>query len=195
MTVGMGSGWPDPGPGSGSASGGTGPAEGSTSPTVDDAQVEAEAREVVLRLLTVRARSRAELATALAKRDVPGEVAERVLDRMGDVGLVDDAAFAEGWVAARQQRRHMSSRALRHELRQKGVHAEQVEEALAAVEPEDEHAAALALVEKKLRSMSGLEPHVRRRRLAGALARKGFGSGVVMQVLAEVDLDPEDTDL
>lgn len=154
-----------------------------------EADAEASAREIVLRQLTVRARSRHELATALAKRKVPDEVAGRVLDRMEEVGLVDDASFAEEWVRSRQQRRHLSSRALQQELRRKGVDPDQVSEALEGVEPDDEHAAALALAEKKMRSMTGLEPQVRRRRLAGALARRGFSSALVGRVLDEVEPD------
>ncbi|MVA75661.1 recombination regulator RecX [Auraticoccus sp. F435] len=184
MTAVPGAGGSDPRPGHPPAEDGTEPGP--------DADPEAVAREIVLRLLTVRARSRSELQTALAKRRVPPDVAERVLERMGEVGLVDDAAFAESWVSSRQQRRHLSTRALRHELQRKGIDRDQVDEALAGVEPEDEHAAALALAEKKLRSMSGLEPHVRRRRLAGALARKGFGSSLVMQVLDEVELSDDE---
>lgn len=154
-----------------------------------DVDAEALARDIVLRQLTVRARTRHELATTLAKREVPAAAAERVLDRMEEVGLVDDATFAEEWVRSRRQRRHLSSRALQQELRRKGVDPEQVSEALETVEPEDEHAAALALAEKKMRSMTGLEPHVRRRRLAGALARRGFSSALVGRVLDEVEPD------
>lgn len=157
-----------------------------------DADAEAMAREIVLRQLTVRARTRSELSTALARRHVPADVAERVLERMGEVGLVDDAAFAEGWVRSRQQRRHLSGRALREELRRKGVDSELVAEAVEQIDPEDEYSAARALAVKKLRTMSGLEPHVRRRRLAGALARKGFSSALVMQVLNEEGLDDRD---
>ncbi|WP_114559923.1 regulatory protein RecX [Desertihabitans aurantiacus] len=158
------------------------------------ADPEAVAREIVLRQLTAQARSRQELATALAKKDVPEAAAQAVLDRMEDVGLVDDSRFAEGWVASRQQRRHLSRRALRHELQRKGVDGEVIGEVLQGVDDEDEYTAALDLAERKARSMSGLEPHVRRRRLAGALARKGFGAGVVTRVLAEVGGGSEGTD-
>ena len=105
---------------------------------------------------------------------------------MTDVGLVDDAAFAQGWVASRQSRRHLSARVLRQELVTKGVDRDDIDTALEQVSPEDEYAAALSLAEKKVRAMRGLEPAVRRRRLAGVLARRGFGSGVTGRVLAEV---------
>jgi regulatory protein len=144
----------------------------------------------VLRKLAAQARTRHELAQALASRDVPEDVADQVLDRMESVGLVDDAAFARDWVESRQQRRHLSKSALRRELQTKGVDRDQIDQAVADVESDDELAAAEALAAKKLRTMDGLAREVQYRRLAGVLARRGFGSGVTSTVLSRV-LDPQ----
>ena len=149
-------------------------------------EAEQAAREIVLRKLTAQDRSRHELAKALAQKEVPEGVAGAVLDRMEEVGLVDDAALAESWVRSRQARRYLSKRALRQELTRKGIDAEQIDQALDQVEPDDEYAAALALAEKRLRSMTGLDRQVRYRRLAGALSRRGFSAGVTSRVLSEV---------
>ncbi len=143
------------------------------------------AREIALRLLEVRARSRAELAQAMAKKDVPAETIESVLDRFEEVGLVDDATFAGLWVEG-QQRRMKSTRALKQELRLKGVDAEVVDEALAETADDADYRAASALARKKVRTMGALEPHVRYRRLAGALARRGFAPGLCHRVVSEV---------
>ncbi|HEY9290428.1 MAG TPA: regulatory protein RecX [Microlunatus sp.] len=151
-----------------------------------EADPESVAREIVLRQLTAQQRSRSELAKALKQRDVPDDAADVVLDRMEDVGLVDDAAFAESWVQSRQSRRSLSRRALRQELVRKGVDRDDIDNALSTVEPDDELAAATALAEKKLRSMRGLERDVKYRRLAGALARRGFSAGLTSQVLSSV---------
>jgi regulatory protein len=152
----------------------------------DDADPETVARTIVLRKLAAQARTRHELAKALASREVPEDVAEQVLDRMETVGLVDDAAFARDWVQSRQQRRHLSKSALRRELQSKGVDRDQIDQAVADVEGVDELEAAEALAVKKLRTMSGLPREVQYRRLAGALARRGFGSGVTSAVLSRV---------
>lgn len=120
------------------------------------------------------------------KKNVPDEVAAKVLDRLEDVGLVDDETFAQDWVASRQQRRHLSRSALRRELRTKGVDREHVDAALATVDLDDELAAARALAGRKASSMAGLDPLVRRRRLSGVLARRGFGPGVITTVLGEL---------
>ena len=160
-----------------------------------DADPEEVARQVVLRQLSTQARTRHELAEILRRKGVPVEAATTVLDRMEEVGLVDDSQFAGAWVESRQQRRHLSRTALRQELQRKGVDRELVTAAVEEVSPDDEHAAALALAEKKLRSVRSLEPGVQRRRIAGALARRGFGPGISSQVLAEVlNGDPDEVD-
>jgi hypothetical protein len=79
------------------------------------------AREICLRLLTDRARTRQELASALARKGVPAEAAAEVLDRFGEVGLIDDAAFAGQWVRSRTRHRGLGRRAIAVELRRKGV--------------------------------------------------------------------------
>ncbi|QGN33050.1 regulatory protein RecX [Microlunatus sp. Gsoil 973] len=151
-----------------------------------DANPEAVAREIVLRKLTAQARSRGELAKALAQRHVPQQTAAEVLDRFEEVGLVDDAAFAESWVRSRQSRRHLSKRVLRQELLRKGVDRDEIDNALEQIDPDDEYAAARDLATKKFRSITGLDRVVAYRRLAGALGRRGFGSGTISRVLAEV---------
>lgn len=161
-------------------------------PDDQDADPESVARTIALRKLTAQARTRHELQQALQKKNVPGEVAASVLDRLEEVGLVDDGTFAQDWVASRQRRRYLSRSALRRELQGKGVDRVHVDAALATVDSADELAAARALVAKKAAASRGLEPVVRQRRLAGALARRGFGSGIIATVLDEVRDEPGD---
>jgi regulatory protein len=168
----------------------------STGAAAQDAEPDAEevARTIALRQLTAAPRSRAQLEEAMARRDVPADVAARVLDRFTEVGLVDDAAYAEMLVRTRHAERGLARRALAQELRRKGIEPEVAALALEQVDESDEHAAARRLVEKKARSTRGLDAQVRRRRLAGMLARKGFAGGVAMraidEVLAEEGVDP-----
>ncbi len=150
-----------------------------------EADPEAMARQIVLRKLAAQARTRHELASALAAKRVPVNAAETVLDRFSELGLIDDAQFARDWVESRQGRRGLSRSALRRELQGRGVDADFIDEALAPVGSDEELAAARQLAEKKLRSMSRLDHEVRYRRLAGALARRGFGTGIIATVLDE----------
>jgi regulatory protein len=143
------------------------------------------ARAILVRKLAARDRTRQELATTLAGTNVPTEVAETLLDRFEEIGLVDDDAFARRWVESRQRRRHRSRLALRRELAAKGVDRAVADAALSAVSFDDEIAAARAYVEKVAGGMSGLDPHVRHRRLADRLGRRGFSSDVIGRVLKE----------
>lgn len=149
------------------------------------ADPEAAARAIVLRLLTSRARTRAELEAALAQRAVPEDVARHVLDRFTELRLVDDRSFADQWVES-GQRRMRSRTVLRQELKAKGVAADLVTDAVALVSDEDEYATARAFAARKASGMRGLDAAVRQRRLLGALARRGFGSGVSYRVVRDV---------
>jgi regulatory protein len=144
------------------------------------------ARSIALDRIAARDRTRHELAKALHAKNVPSEVADQVLDRLQEVGLVNDAAFAEAWVESRQQRRHLSRPALRRELQAKGVDRDQIDAALESVDYGDELAAARELARRRHAAIAGLSYPVRYRRLAGALSRRGFGSAIVHQVLREV---------
>ena len=149
-----------------------------------DADAESVARTIALRKLTTRAHTRRELDKALQAKNVPQSVKETVLDRLQEVGLVDDTSFAADWVASRQQRRHLSRRALRRELEAKGVERSDIDSALETVDRDAELAAAQELVERKQAAMSALSRDVQQRRLAGLLSRRGFDTAVITQVLS-----------
>jgi regulatory protein len=116
---------------------------------------------------------------------VPDDLAERLLDRFGEVGLVDDEAFARSWVESRQRSRGLARRALAQELRRKGVDDETARTALDDLDPSQEEQAARLLVRKRLRSLRDVDPVTATRRLAGLLARKGYPAGLAFRVVRE----------
>lgn len=150
------------------------------------------AREIALRQLTVRQRTRAELQAALKRKNVPDEAAREVLDRFTEVGLLDDAAFARDWVAA-GARRMRGRRVLVQELSAKGVAPELIDAALAVTDPSADLEVALEFAQRKARRLSGLDRQVRYRRLSAALQRRGFAGGVIAQVVRQV-LDEDVSD-
>ncbi len=198
------SGWPAPedsrghSPGPQGRGGGPDPSRAGSGPACTTPEREQDpverARAICLRLLTGTPRTRKQLEDALRKRDVPDEAAEEVLSRFEEVGLIDDAAFAGAWVESRHHGRGLARRALARELRTKGVDGELIDQALEQVGPEQEEAAARALVERKLRSTRGLERDRRLRRLAGMLARKGYSEGLALGVVRRA-LEEEGEDL
>lgn len=143
------------------------------------------ARQIVLRQLTAAPRSRSQLEQVLRRKDCPADVAAAVLDRMEEVGLVDDEAYAGMLVRSQQAGRGLARRALAQELRRKGVDDDTARAALDDVDPAAEEERARELVARRLRTMHGLDPLVQTRRLAGMLARKGYGADVAMRVVRE----------
>ena len=151
-----------------------------------DADVESVARAIALHKLTARGRTRHELDRALRAKSVPQGVIDAVLDRFQEVGLVDDASFAENWVSSRQERRHLSRRLLMRELQAKGVEQSHIDRALDRIDRDAELTSARDLAERKHAAMNGLSREVQYRRLAGMLSRRGFDTAITTQVLADV---------
>ncbi|WP_237174243.1 recombination regulator RecX [Prescottella equi] len=159
----------------------------------------ARAKDVCLRLLTDRARSRAELEQKLAQKGYPQAVIDTVLDRLTEVKLVDDAAFAEQWVHSRHTYSGKGRRALATELRRKGIDDSTSNEALSQISADDERERAAELVRKKLLRTTSADISDRddrerlMRRLVGMLARRGYPAGlsftVVKAELAELGAD------
>lgn len=145
----------------------------------------AEAQRICLRLLTARPRSRVELAVALQKHGIPEEIAEPVLDRLGELGLVNDAALAEAAVYSGRGHRGLGKRVLNAELRRRGVPDDVAREALAAVRSEDEEQRARELVRRKLRTNTERDTETVARKLGAMLARKGYTEGLAWRVVRD----------
>ena len=122
-----------------------GPTPDSPADLVENADPESVARAICLRQLTLGPRTRSQLADLLARRGVPEDAAQRVLDRFTEVGLIDDASFARQWVESRHHGRGLARRALAQEMRRKGVADEEVSDALSAIDGEAEADMAAAL--------------------------------------------------
>jgi regulatory protein len=140
-----------------------------------------------LRLLTARARTRAELASQLAKRGYPDDLSTRVLDRLTDVGLVDDAGFAEQWVHSRRANAGKGKRALAAELHTKGVDNDVITSVLGGINPAAERGRAEQLVRSRLRreKLGDDDADLRvNRRLVAMLARRGFSQTMAYDVVS-----------
>ncbi|OBF97167.1 recombination regulator RecX [Mycobacterium sp. 852002-51152_SCH6134967] len=153
--------------------------------STSEASREEQARNVCLRLLTARARTRAELAGHLAKRGYPEDVSDKVLDRLEQVGLVDDADFAEQWVRSRRANAGKGRRALIAELRTKGVDNDVIDAVLAEDDPAAERNRAERLVADKLRreKLADGDDAKLARRLVGMLARRGYSQTMAFDVV------------
>ena len=162
------------------------PPSTSESPQADSASREEQARALCLRLLTARARTRAELAGQLTKRGYPDDVSALVLDRLTAVGLVDDEDFAEQWVRSRRVNAGKGRRALASDLRTKGIDDDVIAAALEDIDSDAERSRAEQLVADKLRRerLTDDADDVKvTRRLVAMLARRGYSQSMAFDVV------------
>ncbi len=132
------------------------------------------AYERALRLLAQRAHSADEIRQKLARAKVPAATIDTALARLEANGYLDDLAFAQAWLADRQTFRPISARAMRYELRAKGVADAIIDEALAGFDAAD---AAYRAVRTQARRVAGQDRRTVYARLVPFLARRGFDYG------------------
>ncbi|MBN1429648.1 MAG: RecX family transcriptional regulator [Anaerolineae bacterium] len=138
------------------------------------------AHEAALGFLSHRPRSVDEVRRRLEERQFGPHAIEVVVNRLQDVGLLDDEGFARYWVENRGQFSPRSIRALRQELRQKGVPDSDI---AAVVETIDEVEAAYRAAAKQAGRHAGKDRQEFRKKVGGFLLRRGFGYSVIEDVV------------
>ena len=130
--------------------------------------------------------TKSEVARRLADENFSQEAVETAIEELIHSGHIRDRKYAENWIVRRQKSNPRGKTLLKHELVNKGVDRETVEQVVAQVETEDEARLALQIAQKRVKRYQGLPIPVAKRRLHGFLARRGFGSEIVQRVLAEL---------
>jgi regulatory protein len=157
---------------------------------VDDPAVVLEA---ATRFLETRSRSVSEVRRRLTSAGYQTDLIEGAIARLGDLGILDDEAFARAWVESRDRARPRGERALRDELRLKGIDRSLVDVVLderraaesVALGPDRD--AAERLLEKHARALDRIpDPRRRRERAYALLARNGFDPETCREVAASV---------
>lgn len=166
---------------------GSGERRARSRPVTDLAPEEAwkKAKEVCFDLLAARPRTAEELRQALRRKGFDDQTREKLLGKLDDAGLLDDAAFAEMWVRSRHAHRGLARRALVAELKRKGVDGAVASAAADAIDEDDEEQRARELVRKKMRTLLHADEPTATRRLLGMLARKGYPQGLAYRVIRE----------
>lgn len=137
-----------------------------------------------LNFLSYRARSEAEVAQYLRKKETADDIIELVTARLRQRGYLNDAEFGAQWVAGRSRTKPKGARALRYELRQKGLSDADIDAALVAL---DEESLAWQAVEHKLSRWQSLDAPARRKKISAFLARRGFNYDVISATLAKIE--------
>lgn len=163
-----------------------GPTPGSSAEDVPEADPDSVAKSILLRQLTIGPRTEAQLRQALQRRNVAQDVADRAVARFVEVGLIDDADYAREFVRSAGAAGALSRRGAQYRLRQKGVSEDVVADAVQQIDPASERSAARDFAVRRAARMSGVDIATRRRRLAGMLARRGYASQIVYDVVEDV---------
>ena len=147
------------------------------------------AKTIVYNQLAYSAKTRGQLRKKLQAEGFDAELIEPLLDKFEAAKLIDDAEYAQTFVAQKSRTKKLSRAALRRELAERGVRGEEAENALAQRTDEQEHEDAAELVRKKLRPGMDFSDRAEKdrvtRRLLGMLARRGYSSSVSMSVIRE----------
>lgn len=147
------------------------------------------AKTIVYNQLAYSAKTRGQLRKKLQAEGFDAELIEPLLDKFEAAKLIDDAEYAQTFVAQKSRTKKLSRAALRRELSERGVRGEEAENALAQRTDEQEREDAAELVRKKLRPRMDLSDRAEKdrvtRRLLGMLARRGYSSSASMSVIRE----------
>ena len=149
------------------------------------------AYEMAVRFLSYRPRSADEVRRYLARKAVPDSLQQEVIERLERLGYVDDVAFAEFWLADRERFKPMAPRALRYELRQKGVADHIIDAQLSDV---NASASAFRAASKRVHRFRGSTRQQFREKLSGFLRRRGFAGDVIIDVVRQMQRELAETD-
>jgi regulatory protein len=148
-----------------------------------------------LNLLAASPRSAKELRRRLVLKGEPPELADLAIQRLLDLGLLNDADYARQIARSKATSQGHSRRRLQQELFKRGVQRDVADAAISDV-MEDETIDSEAIIEKiarrKARSLAKLEPAARRRRLYDFLARRGYDHDDIQRAIATVMAEPLD---
>jgi len=154
---------------------------------IDDPEIVLAA---ALRFLEVRQRSTAEVRRRLTTAGYREDLVAGAIERLTELGMLDDAAFAQSWVESRDRARPRGERALRSELARKGIDRQVTDETLTqrdATDPGADAEAARRLLERHARALERVaDPRARRQRAYALLARNGFDSETAVEAITRL---------
>ena len=135
-----------------------------------------------LRFLSSRPRSEQEVRRRL-QRTHDSSAVEHAIERLHELGLLDDAAFARAWSRSRADHRPRSAAMIRRELQAKGVEREVAQ---TSVEPLDDRESAYRAGLRWLPALVNADYYTFRRRMWGRLHRRGFAQALIREAVARL---------
>ncbi len=145
------------------------------------------ARLIALQQIDLKPRTSAEIHTTLLDRGVPEEVADQLVERFTEVGLLDDRTYARLWVESRMRSRGLGPMALRQELRRHKVPDPLIDEALAGIDADEALAAATEQVRSRVARCEIPLSRRDQQRLLNFLMRRGHSPGTAREAVRKAE--------
>lgn len=145
-------------------------------------------------LLSYRPRSTHEIRERLTKSGSSEIVIDLAIERLERLGYLDDVSFARFWIEGRDQHKPRGHRALRFELRDKGVPEAIINDLLEEIVDEDE--AAYRAAAARVQRMRGRTKQEFKQKIGSFLQRRGFGYAAANHALEQwiEELEADDPD-
>lgn len=144
------------------------------------------ALEYAVKLLGFRARTKKELQERLAGKHYPTEIIDEALSKLEKINLINDENFAVNYVRDKLSLSRRGPRRIYFELIKRGVDRDIADRATKSIGNDEELKTASLLIQSRQKQWAKLEPLVRKRRAVGLLARRGFSTKILNQLLKEL---------
>jgi regulatory protein len=148
---------------------------------MDDMEQLGAAKDTALNILSMVSKTRKQLFDRLLEKGYREDIANAALDRLAEVGVVDDLAFARAYASSRHSNRGLAPYAIKRELSQKGIPEEMIDSVLEDFDEEEVEETALGLAISKAKTVKG-STHEKVKKVASAVARKGYSSAIAFKV-------------
>lgn len=145
-----------------------------------------------MKYLTAKDRTVSEMQTFLDGKEYGEADVDATVERLKELGLLDDRRYAIRFVETRLATKPVSRRHLYEQMKGHGLDEEDIRAAMEKLEPDDERENALSVARKFARQFAALEPDKRRMRVMSRLQARGFGYDDA-RAAAETALSEEDT--
>lgn len=142
-------------------------------------------------LLSRKDYTKAEMKEKLASKGYEEREVEKALEKLENLGFLDDLRFAQRWIESRAQNRPISRKAMILELKRKGIEEGLIEEAMRKAEEEGNLPSDLDMARRlatsRMKRIGTGDRNIIMRRIYGTLARKGFSPDIITDILKEID--------
>ncbi|MCG9127985.1 RecX family transcriptional regulator [Candidatus Poribacteria bacterium] len=144
------------------------------------------AKNIALSVLKERIYSKSQMVTYLEREGFTDNTIQQIVIELIQSGHIKDREFAVKWINRRQKSNPRGNSLLKQELLEKGVDRDTVDQVFSKLDERDDTDLVLQIAEKRSKAYRNLPVQTARRRLHAYLARRGFDSDIILEVMEQV---------